>query len=98
MADWQSGDLAVCIHDGRWMELIGNGIGHGPRAGDLLRVDYILRQIPSMPEDGVWLTFLEFPLDCYPSSAFRKVEPDAAPAEDAEIVSLITGRPLAVPA
>lgn len=99
MADWQIGDLALCVKVGLWVFRYDSGKKvpgvFGPRAGQKLTV----RKVTCGP-DGVALKFSDFPdyrqddhWRGYSARRFIKVTPDAADAFDREVIAALTGAP-----
>lgn len=93
MADWQVGDLALCVSYGPdpsdWLE------GGAPRKGGV----YTVKRASFYPEDenpaGVYLKFDEWD-DEFHEWGFRNVTPPEADAFDLEVIEQMTGLPVEV--
>lgn len=84
MADWQVGDLALCVKVGAWSKF-----GPAPKAGEINVVDGLYCD----PVDGsLHLGFAEY-RDAFLASRFRKVTPPKADAFDREVIALMAGEP-----
>ena len=75
--NWQPGDLALCVSKGpasdkRWLE--------GPQEGDILTVDHVsIDRAFSIFPAGQWLSFSEWPDDCFFHAGFVKITPGTEP-------------------
>lgn len=87
---WAAGDLAVCLRREGWWNVVTHEARNGPVTDDVVRVRTVW---PLRDGDGeycgIGLEFEEYPDDIYAPQYFRKVDPDHAAADDAEIVALI---------
>lgn len=91
MKNWQVGDLAVCIHRGRWKKpkrFLGLKVWHyhnkGPRRGEINKVVVIDAQGPQ-----VYLGFHKWPGEGWDCDGFRKVVHDEARACDTTFLKKI---------
>ncbi|HUD92305.1 hypothetical protein [Sphingobium sp.] len=69
-ADWQVGDLAMCIRSGKWIDVIARDASSGPAPGSIHVVDEI-----GQAGGTDFLGFPEWPEDFFGADAFRKIEP-----------------------
>jgi hypothetical protein len=99
MADWQPGDLALCVNtrvvkSGRW---IHNGGSH-LRCGAV----YTVKGVYLCPQTGpLCLALREVVSEGvgggFAAWRFRKIRPHTPDAEDAETIRLLTGKPVPEP-
>lgn len=88
MADWQKGDLALCVKVGSWTY-----DGLGPKAGD---VDTV-KEVEVGPDGALYLGLTDYRGDAfweerYLASRFRKITPDKADEFDREVIDLMAGK------
>ncbi|QIQ85711.1 hypothetical protein [Erythrobacter sp.] len=78
---WQTGDLALCIKQGRWRDTATReAVDFGPRAGQILTVAHVGRG--STPHGAtVLLGFDEWGRDRFAAGNFVRVTPDADRSE-----------------
>lgn len=69
-ADWNVGDLAICIRPGRWVDPIEPHDGSGPKTGSIHEVEEV-----GAHQGFVFLGFSLWPEEFYEASAFRKIAP-----------------------
>lgn len=77
--DWQAGDLAVCIDNTPWTDLVTHREVDGPGRGDLRRVAHIAIRF-----SRVFLKFNGDAKNWWLASCFRKVRPSQDEACSAE--------------
>lgn len=94
MAEWQVGDLALCVKVGPWVRIAsGLVVESDPvRGGMVLTV----RGVGINPFDGataLWFVGVggDWPGDAYCASRFIKVTPPEADEFDRETIALLTG-------
>ena len=95
-ADWQPGDLALCLHVRPRDVPVYRGL-EALRSGAV----YTVEAVGSWGgETGLLLAGVrsESPTGVYHHARFRKIKPHAPDAEDAETIRLLTGKPARVPA
>ena len=97
--DWNPGDLAICIKQGRWTPVGHDGHDKGPVFGIIYQVITYEPETPARHCCGHgYLELVGFDGMMWCAGAFRKVRPDTEPATDAETIALIKGAGLKVPA
>ncbi|MGQ3101051.1 MAG: hypothetical protein ACT6Q5_13470 [Sphingopyxis solisilvae] len=95
---WRAGILAVCTAREGWWNVASNEARPGPALNEVVRVRAVYHGVDFGDYRGVGLEFDEFPDEVFATEHFRKIEPDTDPADDAEIIDLITGKRVGVPA
>lgn len=91
MDDWQVGDLALCIKQGKWrsVEDCDEGLSlRFPRLGCVYRVAGVQRDMK-----GSWLNFDEFG-GGFAATRFIKTTPPEADQFDREVIELMNGKPV----
>lgn len=84
--DWQTGDLAECIHPGPWYP---EHVRPGPQLGEVRRVEFVSRGRPQFLGFKRYLPFV------FEAAGFRKVRPNTESQFRNEVV--IVGLDLAAP-
>lgn len=92
MADWQKGDLALCVKEGSWSDYkIALHVGQVHEVINVLGRD----QIELVGPEGQ-SCFLEFaawsPTYTFGESYFRKITPPKADEFDREVIDLMAGK------
>lgn len=98
MADWQVGDLALCVRGGP----LPGGVPHFafPRSGQVVLVELVERWPTLQSPFGTTLIFSEdLPENiggsrCWAASRFIKVTPPEADAFDREVIEQMRGEPV----
>jgi hypothetical protein len=99
MADWQVGDLALCVRGGRYP---GMTLADTPRAGQVVTVERVLFGPMRGAEAGVWqIGSSELPPNVrgnhlWFAGRFIKVTPPETDAFDREVIDLMTRQPAKV--
>ena len=90
MADWQKGDLALCIKMGPWVgDITGEVLpGEKPKPGRVYTVETVTCR------DGITLLFLVDVVNARPfwASRFRKVTPQSEDAFDRKVIDHMAGQ------
>lgn len=99
MADWQVGDLALCVRGGH---IKGSLQIDSPKAGQVVEVE-ILDFMPTtlFPSGTLVIGSKLLPPNIdgshrWGASRFIKVTPPAADEDDREVIALLTGKPVEV--
>lgn len=72
MTDWRRGDIALCVSDRQWMNIMGEPLPSAPRRGRF----YTVAVVMNLPHyGGVYLHFGEWPSKAWDDRAFVKVTP-----------------------
>lgn len=89
MADWQPGDLALCVKAGKWRAISGRESCDGPRRGSVCAVVGVHSR-----NRATYLELAEWPGEAFAAHPFRRIPPHTPDAEDAETIRLLTGAPV----
>ncbi len=89
--DWQAGDLALCIKQGRWRS--AGVYMRGPKAGAVLTVRRVGLDGNGFPT--IWLIGWhgDEGADGFNPARFRKIRPHTPDAEDRETIRLLNKQP-----
>lgn len=92
-ADWQPGDLALCVRTSRLATVV---------PGEIFTVVRVCRVAGGLDEGEIGLWFADrvsrASTGGFNSRWFRKIKPHAPDAEDAETIRLLNSKPARVPA